>query len=63
MLGFLLMYLVRIKECDKAKLLSADMIKRILAANHRDLDSILAFTYFYFARCSELLGELKPIRA
>ena len=62
LLGFVLMYLVKIKECDKAKVLSTDMIKRILVTSSRNLDSILAFTYFYFARCSELLGELKLIR-
>ncbi len=62
LLGFVLMYLVKIKENTKAKVLSTDMISRILVVSSRDLDSILAHTYFYFARSAELLGELKEIR-
>ncbi len=57
-----LMYLVKLKFLDQAKILSTKLLKTIETTNKRYLDSLQAFCIFYKSRAFELSGHLRDLR-
>lgn len=58
----LVIHLVKHKQYQQASAIVNNIVKKIVQANKRHLDSIAAIVYFYFAHISEKLGNFKNIR-